>query len=1187
MLMTCKLEQALETVGALIKKLGKHNSLLDLQRIEFEIKAKMNAKSRMLEAATQKLESEPKVSSDSSVITTEVVPAETNYVNAINLDKGYNSDFNVISVERKGKFKIFNLEGWKFPLAIDTTTDKNTKGTWEIPGSAEFEMEYDTKEKVTADGDGFKKTKIDGYTRGEKLPIEVYAKDASEFTKDISYVKDAKFLLTYDPNTEKWTLTEPTTSMGIGITAYNRAELKSKLLEEANKPDSKFKKLKEAINYSKNKVDKGELPGGYNDTVNNATVVVDSNLKHNTKVWPNQVNVLRQYNTDKHYGNPFGTVDYGKNATVHTKEKDEEVTKYYTDWLLNKDYTIETIDGKKINLASVESNRRDWIREQILSGALDGKELMYFRDTGKTNHAKALAVLINDKAVLKENSKEVSTTIDNTASDFLDAQQDFVDEQYAIGGSKEYIEMIDAIQNRINEGRKLIEEGKPTTEFIAEFKKDLKTVSDKRKELLAKFFDVDIPKINNTELISNGTEIEGLKPQQAEAAVKLQNMLNSKVDNTFILEGEAGTGKSYTVSRVLAKYIEKHKGNVVTVAAATAHKAKDVIGDMIDEVLQEVGKNDIIELEPVTRVVDLKLPSMLMDVKDTKVVVLDEVSMVSPSTMADIKHALEFARSKGVNHKVIMLGDRAQLRPVVSGLSVTDKDRVAFKDNKSGFYIFKKDMYDFGLPGTYDSKKGLFIPNDRYREDAILPAKLNTDGSITIDAGSMLLKSFIFRSLDDVPESLRHKLDEQQRNKTKTFEAIRKFRTDVVETELAAENSKSYREQFTNAVNGLTAVGAVRLDSKTSIPTKVMNDIKHGRGVFLSYINAKVDSANTLFTNIFAKESGVKENIDTASKYGVFAGQRVFSVSNITIGTTRITNNTQGTVDSIEDIGNVNSSFVLYDTDKAYRLAKEKFPHMWNFGSMYKTIDPSVTVALNTTAMVSDGVNILTAIGINIRNKDGGNSHLIDIMLNGTSKKAIVDYVNSNAAKFSMYDKFINKNETAYNRALSKFFIKYGTVKIEVVTKDTHEVEIASLDNVLVKTYNGVQQTSYAKDIVNNFMGIAAPYAQTVHKSQGSTFDSIISDEYTNSYQTMVNKMELLYVALSRSRGDIVLAPDILNNLAKTEFNIVSEEIDGYLNSTGEVDTKPEDSIINTEKEVTESNRLLDDMIECKNSGGF
>lgn len=1049
--MTCKLEQALETVEALIKKLGKHNSLLDLQRIEFEIKAKMNAKSRMLEATTQKIESEPKVSSDSSVIITEVVPAETNYVNAINLDKGYNSDFNVISVERKGKFKIFNLEGWKFPLSIDTTTDKNTKGTWEIPGSAEFEMEYDTKEKVTADGDGFKKTKIDGYTIGEKLPIEVYAKDASEFTKDIPYVKDAKFLLTYNPNTEKWTLTEPTTSMGIGITAYNRAELKSKLLEEASKPDSKFKKLKEAINYSKNKVDKGELPGGYND---------------------------------------------------------------------------------------------------------------------------------------KESSKEVDV-LDNSASDFLDAQQDFVDEQYAIGGSKEYIEMIDAIQDRINEGRKLIEEGKSTTEFIAEFKKDLKAVSDKRKELLAKFFDVDIPKINNTELISNGTEIEGLKPQQAEAAVKLQNMLNSKVDNTFILEGEAGTGKSYTVSRVLAKYIEEHKGNVVTVAAATAHKAKDVIGDMIDEVLQEVGKNDIIELEPVTRVVDLKLPSMLMDIKDTKVVVLDEVSMVSPSTMADIKHALEFARSKGVNHKVIMLGDRAQLRPVVSGLSVTDKDRVAFKDNKSGFYMFKKDMYDFGIPGTYDAKKGLFIPNDKYREDAILPARLNIDGSITIDAGSMLLKSFIFRSLDEVPENLRHKLDEQQRNKTKTFEAIRKFRTDKIETELAAENSKSYREQFTEAVNGLTAVGAVRLDGKTSIPTKVMNDIKHGRGVFLSYVNAKVDSANTLFTNIFAKESGIKENLDTASKYGVFAGQRVFSVSNITIGTTRVTNNTQGSVDSIEDIGKVNSNFVLYDTDRAYRLAKEKFPHMWNFGSMYKTIDPSVTIALNTTAMVSDGVDILTAIGINIRNKDGGNSRLVDIMLNDTSKKAIVDYVNSNAAKFSMYDKFINKNETAYNRALSKFFIKYGTVKIEVVTKDTHEVEIASLDNILVKTYNGVQQTSYAKDIVNNFMGIAAPYAQTVHKSQGSTFDSIISDEYTNSYQTMVNKMELLYVALSRSRGDIVLAPDILNNLAKTEFNTVSEEIDGYLNSTGEVDTKPEDSIINTEKNVTKNDELLNDMIECKNSGGF
>jgi hypothetical protein len=60
--MTCKLEQALKTVETLIKKLSKHSSLLDLQRIEFEIKAKMNAKSRMLETTTKKIDSESKVS---------------------------------------------------------------------------------------------------------------------------------------------------------------------------------------------------------------------------------------------------------------------------------------------------------------------------------------------------------------------------------------------------------------------------------------------------------------------------------------------------------------------------------------------------------------------------------------------------------------------------------------------------------------------------------------------------------------------------------------------------------------------------------------------------------------------------------------------------------------------------------------------------------------------------------------------------------------------------------------------------------------------------------------------------------------------------------------------------------------------------------------------------------------------
>ena len=344
--------------------------------------------------------------------------------------------------------------------------------------------------------------------------------------------------------------------------------------------------------------------------------------------------------------------------------------------------------------------------------------------------------------------------------------------------------------------------------------------------------------------------IEGLKSQQEDAAVKMVNMLNSREDNTFILEGEAGTGKSYTVSRVLAQYMQNpNNAEVITVAAATAHKAKDVIGDMIDDVLKEVNSDSE---NTVTRVVDLRLPSLLVDTEYTKVVVLDEVSMVSPEIMAEIKRALDYAASNGVMHKVIMLGDRAQLRPVIS---IMNANNIVARKNSNGRYVFKKYEGDSGIEGSFDGEN--FVPIDRYRADAILPARQNPDGSITIDASSMLLKSFTFRNLENTPDKLRHKLDEQQRNTTATFEAIRKFRTDVIETSVAAENTANYKTQLKEAIDGLVKNGATLLNKPNSkIPKKTMDNIKEGKGVFLSYTNEKVNSANTLFTSIFANEIG-------------------------------------------------------------------------------------------------------------------------------------------------------------------------------------------------------------------------------------------------------------------------------------------------------------------------------------------
>ena len=139
-------------------------------------------------------------------------------------------------------------------------------------------------------------------------------------------------------------------------------------------------------------------------------VVVVKGLNYKTPDTATAVNTLRRYGSGKykHYGNPFGTKSYGSKAEIPTQLDDEGVSILYAKWLLGsgsdgykqwlKDNSLKDIVGN-ITAKQLESlkKRRQFIVDNIQSGKLDGKELMYFRDTGRLNHAKVLAELVNNK----------------------------------------------------------------------------------------------------------------------------------------------------------------------------------------------------------------------------------------------------------------------------------------------------------------------------------------------------------------------------------------------------------------------------------------------------------------------------------------------------------------------------------------------------------------------------------------------------------------------------------------------------------------------------------------------------------------------------------------------------------------------------------------------------------------------
>lgn len=94
------------------------------------------------------------------------------------------------------------------------------------------------------------------------------------------------------------------------------------------------------------------------------------------------VSVLRK-DGEEHYGNPFSHLKTQTKDTIATKDLTETVSKYKA-WLEGTDFT------------DVKQERRKWVLDQIDSGALDGKQLLYHSNQ-QPNHAGVLAAFIKQR----------------------------------------------------------------------------------------------------------------------------------------------------------------------------------------------------------------------------------------------------------------------------------------------------------------------------------------------------------------------------------------------------------------------------------------------------------------------------------------------------------------------------------------------------------------------------------------------------------------------------------------------------------------------------------------------------------------------------------------------------------------------------------------------------------------------
>lgn len=154
-----------------------------------------------------------------------------------------------------------------------------------------------------------------------------------------------------------------------------------------------------------------------------------------------------------------------------------------------------------------------------------------------------------------------------------------------------------------------------------------------------------------------------LNPQQQQAFDELTRFVTTKTENViYCLKGYAGTGKTYTISRVVEHVLKKHPRWKIAMTAPT-NKAVQVLREAsnlegvvyktihsllgLKEVIKDSGE---IEFEK-----DFEEPTT--GLKIYKVLIVDEVSMLDDKLFMDI-------RRYNNDVKIILMGDPAQIPPV-------------------------------------------------------------------------------------------------------------------------------------------------------------------------------------------------------------------------------------------------------------------------------------------------------------------------------------------------------------------------------------------------------------------------------------------------------------------------------------------------------------------------------------------
>ena len=171
-----------------------------------------------------------------------------------------------------------------------------------------------------------------------------------------------------------------------------------------------------------------------------------------------------------------------------------------------------------------------------------------------------------------------------------------------------------------------------------------------------------------------------------------------KTGANVFLTGEPGSGKSYTINEYV-RYLRGH--DVEPAITASTGIAATHIGGLTIHSWSGIGIHTSLAMQDIRRIASSKYIGKRM--RETKVLIIDEVSMLAPATLAMVEAVCREARQSyepfgGL--QIILVGDFFQLPPIIKRKTEDDPDQVVLLDEPEGRFAYDSSAWTRAHPVT-------------------------------------------------------------------------------------------------------------------------------------------------------------------------------------------------------------------------------------------------------------------------------------------------------------------------------------------------------------------------------------------------------------------------------------------------------------------------------------------------------